>query len=87
MIRDLVVSIFLAVSALTHRAFITKDGIYLLDKGSFSPFKAYAGVNGKNLCFYEKTVSNRLLMTLRATDKNLEIYKSFIKTENYRACF
>lgn len=87
MIVHLVISIVFAASVLTHRAFFTEDGIYVLDKSDTSPLKAYARVNGKYLCFYEKSVPNRHLISVKATDENLEAYKSFFVPEGYRICY
>lgn len=87
MIVCVVISIVFAASVLTHRAFFTEDGIYVLDKSDISPLKAYAKVNGKYLCFYEKSVPNRHLISVKATDENLEAYKSFFVPEGYRICY
>lgn len=87
MIVYLVISIVFAASTLTHRAFFTEDGIYVLDKPDTSPLKAYARVSGKYLCFYEKPVPNMHLISVKATDENLEAYKSFIVPEDYRVCY
>ena len=86
MIVCLFISIVSAASVLTHRAFFTGDGIYVLDKSDTSPLKAYAQVNGKYLCFYEKSVPNRHLISVKATDENLEAYKKFIMPEGFRVC-
>lgn len=87
MIVCLVISVVFAASVLTHRAFFTEDGIYVLDKSDTLPLKAYAQVNGKYLCFYEKSVPNRHLVSVKATDENLEAYKSFFVPEGYRICY
>lgn len=86
MVMYLVFSVFFVLTSFTHRAFFTKDGIYVLDKSSFSPFKALARVNGKYLCFYEETVPEMRLFSIKATDENLEAYKKFVVPENFRVC-
>lgn len=86
MVMYLVFSVFFVLTPFTHRAIFTKDGIYVLDKPDFSPFKTLARVNGKYLCFYEETVPEIHLISIKATDENLETFKKFIVPENFRVC-
>ena len=86
MVMYLVFSVYFVLTTFTHWAFFTKDGVYVLDKSNFSPFKFLAQVKGKYLCFYEETDPERYLISVKATDENLETYKSFIVPENFRMC-
>lgn len=68
--------------AATGGAFITKNGkVYFmvrnLERGA--SYEAFACVKGKKIRFYYEDEPEKTLFKLAATDKNLELYKDFIR--------
>lgn len=78
----IVFAIELIAIAATDGAFITKSGkVYFMvrnvERGA--SYEAFACVKGRKIRFYYEDEPEKTLFKLAATDKNLELYKDFIR--------